>query len=241
MKHLSSQDIAYFGAGANRHEAQQPLLLNCRLGSHTVQLVIYSGFEYLRKYDVMYSFYADENQPGVLSLTDQSNRFIDNITDRGQKRFSILFPHWGNNYKWITRLQAKHAGIFLKNGIDLILGHGAHMLQEIEYIEGHWVVYNLGNFMFNSPGRYQKMYALPYSLIARLDLRMKGDKIILTLRLYPIYTDNRKNRYRGRFVTDEELQTIINHLKDRSTNKELFTSHIETGKDCYGPFLEVLL
>ena len=38
----------------------------------------------------------------------------------------------------------------------LKFGHGAHKLQKIELIDDQLVLYNIDNFMFNSPGIYQK-------------------------------------------------------------------------------------
>ena len=68
----------------------------------------------------------------------------------------------------------------------MILGHGAHMMQEIEKVDESWIVYSLGNGVFNSNGEYQLRHAPPYSFIAQLHIENQQDK----LRLYPIYSDN---------------------------------------------------
>ena len=40
---------------------------------------------------------------------------------------------------------------------------GNRMLQEIEQYKGRWILYGLGNFVFNSMGRYKKIWADPPS------------------------------------------------------------------------------
>jgi poly-gamma-glutamate synthesis protein (capsule biosynthesis protein) len=51
-----------------------------------------------------------------------------------------------------TAFQRKVADAITATGdVDLVIGHHAHVLQPIEQVEGHWVVFGLGNVLSNMP------------------------------------------------------------------------------------------
>ncbi len=136
---------------------------------------------------------------------------------RPDRSFPVIgFPHWGANYRWATPLQRRLGTLLMGAGVDLILGHGAHCLQEIEQRADRWIVYSLGNFMFASPGRYARFRAPPYSLAARVRLSAGpgGSTRLAGLRLYPIATDNRRTDYRPRPVTQDEASHLRRILAD---------------------------
>lgn len=105
----------------------------------------------------------------------------------------------------------------VKAGADLIIGHGAHTMQEIEKYKDRWILYGLGNFMFNAPGRYQKLKAPPFSLVAQLLLEEKNGDLKKTLKLYPIFTNNLKTHYQGRFLAEDEFKDVYQLLLTKST------------------------
>ena len=89
-------------------------------------------------------------------------------------------------------------------------------------------MYGIGNFVFNSPGRYRKRRVDPFSLIARLIIEERD----LTLRLYPIFTDNRVTGYRSRFADRSEFEQVHDALAQEG---------LRTSKDHFGLFLELSL
>ena len=60
-------------------------------------------------------------------------------------------------------------------GADLVIGHGAHNLQQIERYRDHWIIYSLGNFLYNNFGNFNKYNAPPYSLIVKLILEQNNN------------------------------------------------------------------
>ena len=44
----------------------------------------------------------------------------------------MAFPHWGRNYQWKTDDQTEMGHDLIDSGIDMVIGHGAHMMQEVE-------------------------------------------------------------------------------------------------------------
>ena len=82
--------------------------------------------------------------------------------------FIVIYPHWGGNYKPVSDVQKAFAHNWIDAGADIVIGHGAHTIQEIEQYKGKWIFYNIGNFIFNALGRYSSTGAKPYSLMVKL-------------------------------------------------------------------------
>jgi poly-gamma-glutamate synthesis protein (capsule biosynthesis protein) len=65
----------------------------------------------------------------------------------------IASLHWGTEGSSnVTRFQRSVAEAITASGeVDLIVGHHAHVVQQIEQINGRWVVFGLGNILSNLP------------------------------------------------------------------------------------------
>ena len=109
------------------------------------------------------------------------------------------------------------------------------MLQEVEWRDGRWVVFSLGNFVFNSPGRYKTLAAPPFSFLAKLLAEPDHGRLALFLRLYPIVTDNKSTHYQTRFVTDSEYLQVRGLLDARSANP----GPMRFGRDDTGCYVEL--
>ena len=58
----------------------------------------------------------------------------------------VLSMHWGTEYAHTAdETQHELSDLATHDDIDLILGHHAHVVQSMERIEDHWVVYGVGN------------------------------------------------------------------------------------------------
>lgn len=230
---LGRAGIARGGAGPHLEAAETPLLWRLPLGKGTLPVAVFFGFEYRRNYDEKFGFYADEKTPGVPSLEPgRLETRIRSLRASVPGVYVIAFPHWGKNYAWRTKAQARTARELVDAGADLVIGHGAHQLQEIELYKGKWILYGLGNFVFHSPGRYDSKEAPPYSLVARLELEEKDGKFPRTLRLYPVLSDNVATGFRTRPVTPGEFSEVRALLLERTDKKT--ASGIRTGKDALG-------
>jgi poly-gamma-glutamate capsule biosynthesis protein CapA/YwtB (metallophosphatase superfamily) len=124
-------------------------------------------------------------------------------------------------------------------GADLIIGHGAHMMQEVEKYRGHWIIYNIGNFIFNSKGRYKRYKVEPFSLVVQFVLTEKSIGIEKILRLYPILTDNMITKYQSRFLTKDEFDKAYLLLLKKSDDTWRFKKDIRIGRDDIGRFMEL--
>jgi cyanophycin synthetase len=199
---LDKYNIKYFGAGDNSAMALLPLVQKCVIGSKILEIAVIGGFEYRKSYDSLYNFYANRELAGV-NMFDTAGIIsqVKLLREQNKDTYIVLFPHWGKNYKQVMDYQKEMAHALIDAGVDLIIGHGAHTVQESEYYNGKWIIYNIGNFIFNAPGRYSSTGAKPYGLMAELVITANSKK----LRLYPIFTDNNKSGYQLSFLNEEEF------------------------------------
>ncbi|MEO8513421.1 MAG: CapA family protein [Ignavibacteria bacterium] len=202
---LNSGGIKFFGAGDNSFEAAEPLIKNI----NGYKLIIFGGFEFREKYDTLYDFYADSIKTGVnkldtLILSSQIKSYRQIYPDA----IIIIYPHWGSNYKPRNDMQKACAHNWIDSGADYIIGQGAHTIQEAEKYKGKWIFYNLGNFIFNAPGRYTSTGAKPYGMMLKLVFIENERKIII----YPLYTNNHETDYCLRKLDDYEFNDFTHSL-----------------------------
>lgn len=232
---LRTHGIEYFGAGLDETVAARPLVIETSSGMSGPQIIIAAGFEYRRSYRDKYHFYARDEAPGVNNWSaKRAAAQITTLRKEYPDALLIAYPHWGRNYDWRRTRQADLGRGLIDAGADLVIGHGSHGLQEIEHYRGRLIIYSLGNFVFNSPGRYEGKDVPPYSLMAMLEVQLEGEGWGCTLRLYPIFSDNRKSDYHPRPVTAAEFRSVRQLLEERSS-----MTGIETGEDGFGHYLEV--
>ena len=70
----------------------------------------------------------------------------------GAADFVVVSMHWGAEYQAApTARQRAMATDLVKAGVHLVIGHGPHVLQRVEWIGDTLVAYSLGNFLFDQP------------------------------------------------------------------------------------------
>ncbi|MGI9435194.1 MAG: CapA family protein [Geminicoccaceae bacterium] len=238
LRVLGNQGLLCFGAGHDDRTAAEPLHVRADIGGRQVRIAVFGAYRAppgaMRKFDLA----AQTDKVGLAVLDPRRiGEQIRILRAEDPKLLAIAFPHWGSNYAWRTDRQSQLADQLLDAGIDLILGHGAHMLQEIEQRHRRWVVFGLGNFVFNAPGRYKKLDAPPFSFVANLIIASGDDGLSISVRLYPIVTDNRKTRYQTRFVTSGEYRRVLYLLAAQREWQNL--ERLRSGNDDTGAYLEL--
>ena len=233
---LERSGIAVFGAGLNGEEAKRGFVRDLALPRGAFRLAVAAGKEYVR---YRYDYYADADRPGINGwIRRTAAAQIRALREAEPDGFLVAFPHWGRNYHWKIPYQSRLARAMIRGGADLVIGHGAHCLQEIERIEGRWVVYGIGNSVFNTGGTYRKHPdILPYSFLARLCVTERDRSRVVTLRLYPILSDNRRTQFCPRFVEAEEVAEIRTRLVARSAEGDELDEALADGEDGFGRFL----
>jgi hypothetical protein len=104
------------------------------------------------------------------------------------------------------------------------------MLQQCFSTEAGTVL-SLGNFVFNSPGRYDKFSAPPVSLIARIEIGPQGNNWFSSLKLYPILTDNLRTDFNVQPVDWAMLSSTFSILAEHAPDPVAFRASFETAED----------
>jgi glutathione synthase/RimK-type ligase-like ATP-grasp enzyme len=235
---LDRHGIRHFGAGLTAESAARALRHRFTLAGQDIELIIASGFEF-RQNHADWNYYATPGQAGVNPWPKAAaEEQIAALRTASPEAILIAFPHWGSNYLYVTDRQRELGRRLLDAGADLVVGHGSHMLQEIEQHDGRFIVYGLGNFVYNSPGRFHRYPdVLPFGLLARLFFSMSEDSLEIRARLYPIHTDNRANDYRPHFLDDSQFQTLLLRLMPDGGTRSGLEELIRCGRDRHGPYL----
>jgi len=209
---------AVIGGGADLDAASEPVVLEIQLNDSRFEIALIAAHDEGAVGDPWSGVYAGVARGGVCPLDPEVIAAqIERVRKERPGCFTIVLPHWGRNYRWRTNRQRIMARALISAGADMIIGHGSHMMQESEQIDGKWVLFSLGNFVFNSLGRYGKFSAPPYSIAARLVLSRasNGCGCRPTLQVLPLVTDNRMTDYTPRPVSEAEFRHVMAILADR--------------------------
>ena len=91
------------------------------------------------------------NKTFGFNCSDQD--IVDNLKLVKQEfpnEFLIISVHWGIEYKLSNSLPQKElAHKLIDEGVDLVIGHHPHVVQNIEEYKGKLIFYSLGNFIFD--------------------------------------------------------------------------------------------
>ena len=238
---LEKAGIKYIGGGRSADQALAPLLFEKDCGGVLFSTAIMSAYNHT-KISESYGFYAKGNVPGVNPLKiDACKQQLKRLKEENPGLFYIISPHWGPNYTWRTRGQQNRAVDYIRSGVDLIIGHSAHMMQEIEYYEDKLVAYSIGNFIMNGDGEYKARNLPPYSFIARLNVQNINGGLIKKLMLYPIRSSNLETDFTPDFVSDKEIQHINKILKSHNYDMTMLDGLISIKRDKFGSYFECML
>ncbi len=90
---------------------------------------------------------------GFLNVTEATRMITE---AKKNTDFVVVSVHWGKEYSNVpSNRQRELAQAFVAAGADAVFGHGPHVKQSLENVEGSPVFFSLGNFLFDeaSPER----------------------------------------------------------------------------------------
>ena len=117
-----------------------------------------------------------KNNDGIYVYNDSTKYLLEKL----KKICDLLIVtiHWGSEYKFINNNKQKNiAEIMIKNGVDIIIGHHPHVIQNMEKIDidnrTGYVFYSLGNFIFDS---HYKKKGVRDTMILKIIINKKTKK-----------------------------------------------------------------
>lgn len=211
---LDNFGIEHFGAGLDKVSAGKPFVKTFQVGSKSVNLYVFGGYKYREDYDLEFDFYAKDNKPGVFLLTPETIcDEISNIKKNDKDSFVVIFPHFGFDLQKTNEHQIKYSKAWIDSGADLVIGHGPHMMNRIEYYREKPIVYSLGNFLFPSDFRDRMS---PYNMIFELALVEEKGQINTKYKLYPLYFNTNSTAPVMRPIDESEINGFLSMLTDNN-------------------------
>ncbi len=127
-----------------------------RASADTTITVIGDGRMSIALLNYTYGVNCDEHLKGnehCVDILSESKIMSDVARARQLADFVVVLPHWGTEYLMTTDdMQNKYTRIFLKAGVDVVIGTHPHIVEPVEWIAREsggkmLVYYSLGNFM----------------------------------------------------------------------------------------------
>lgn len=237
---LEDYGISWFGAGQDQSAAERPHRIPFPPEIGKGSILVQGSFEYRKVYDEKYEFYAKGSTAGSSYLSKNN---IPSASPSGWSAndLRIAFPHWGSNYLWRSDRQVRYARMLVEAGYDLVIGHGSHAVQEIDQVDGRWVIHGIGNGMFQSGGRWRKYQKengiVPFGFWTILEIRLGGDgKRWVSINLYPVYLDNRLTGFQPRPINETDFRGLLQVLAEKQS---LPHGQISEGEDELGKYIRI--
>jgi poly-gamma-glutamate capsule biosynthesis protein CapA/YwtB (metallophosphatase superfamily) len=138
---LMDKGIAPIGAGCNEKEANRPFIIEIN-GSR----LAFMAFTEFGTWGA-----AEIDKPGLSKWdTDYISNRVRSIKDLNGADVVFVSLHWGDEYQSRSSKEQQALGqLLIDVGADVIVGHHPHVIQEIERYKNGWIIYSLGNFIFD--------------------------------------------------------------------------------------------
>ena len=132
----------------------------------------------------------------------------------------IVTFHWGNMDERVANGGQVAAGhLAIDCGADIVIGHHPHVLQGIEEYKGKYIIYSLGNFIFD--GNVISDIENRTSVIIRIKFVLNGTNIIeSSYDLFPILVTSNmsRNNFKPILAEGEQKENILRKIEARSVH-----------------------
>ncbi|WP_276246079.1 CapA family protein [Haladaptatus sp. YSMS36] len=205
ITHLDDAGIANAGTGANPEAAREPATLT--VGDLDVAVVSFSD---------EYDFYAaTDDRPGIAWISrdydsEETRRKMRDAIDRAKATdpdLLVFSIHWGEN--WIERPSEKLVKLghwLVDQGVDVVHGHSAHVVQGIEQYEDGIILHDTGDLVDD----FGIKDNLGNDKSFLFEMTFEGDEPT-KIRLVPLHIDDGV-----RPPTDEEVEWLRETMRDRA-------------------------
>ncbi|MCF8234556.1 MAG: CapA family protein [Bacteroidales bacterium] len=139
IEFLEENNIAFFGAGTQENNFNNPWLYSC--GSTTIAFLAYCSQET--------GCTPDSTGDYGVALLDFEKIVKDIEVAREQAGQVVCMLHWGEEEIACPKpKEVQLAHRIIDAGADLIIGHHPHLIRPFEFYKDKAIFYSLGNFIF---------------------------------------------------------------------------------------------
>jgi poly-gamma-glutamate synthesis protein (capsule biosynthesis protein) len=188
VAHVAAAGLRAGGAGATPADAVRPVLVEVH--GKRIAFLFYTVWHNTGKSgftrEASVNFYAHEGplEKVAVPAVRAARRYLN-------ADYVIVSVHWGIEYEpHPHRGQERLARALYDNGVDLLLGHHPHVVQDVRLRRGVGMVFSMGNFIFDNPTLDRRE-----SMIFHATLRGRGPlRHVGKVEIDPIMID-RKTRF----------------------------------------------
>ncbi|MBI5077250.1 CapA family protein [Candidatus Falkowbacteria bacterium] len=182
--YLKEQKIDYCGAVNNSGKLQFDTLLP------TIREVKGAKIGFLCYGYGPENYAAKQKSAGIILMDEeQLARDIQNAKEQNLVDFLVVSMHDGVEYqKEPSARQKSFAHRAIDLGADLVVGHHAHVVQEIEQYKGKYIFYGLGNFVFDQMWSEETRKGLAVKFIIKKE--SAGVFKVETVEQYPVIIED---------------------------------------------------
>lgn len=142
FKYLKAAGIKYAGAGKDEAEAFAPAVFEAR--GLKFALLAYNDS------DVVPDSYGASSKRAGTALMNLAKMRQAVKAVRPKVDFVIVSMHSGKEYtETLTKSQTDFAHAAIEAGAELVIGHHPHVVQRVEKYKDKYILYSLGNFVFD--------------------------------------------------------------------------------------------
>jgi len=209
---LKEYGIYYCGAGINKKEASEPVILEkegVKLGFLSYSMTFPQ--EFWAAVDTPGTAYPYEEE--MVSAVEELEKDVD---------ISIVSFHWGaekSNHPKEYQVEFAHKAI--DSGADIIVGHHPHVVQGVEVYKKKIIFYSLGNLIFGSYSPYAKTGAIAKVTI---DADFVRKAVMIPIRIF-----NKEVSFQPQLLETEEKKEFFRWLSDisRELNRNINVINID--------------
>lgn len=140
QKLLSNIGIQYVGAGASLEDAWQPKIIE----KNGIKIA-FIGASY-----AAYNDNGTGTNPKIARMQDTKHLISAVQKAKKEADFVVVTMHAGAEYtREPTKLQTSFSHAAIDAGADIVFGAHPHWTQGIEFYQGKYIFYSLGNFVFD--------------------------------------------------------------------------------------------
>ncbi|MFA6272743.1 MAG: CapA family protein [Patescibacteria group bacterium] len=195
FKYLNTAGIEYMGAGETVKDAYLPVIKE-------INGMIFAFLAYSYATEPLSAYDSEKPNPTLAAMDfDKMKQDVARASESAD--FVIVSMHDGYEYQFTPNQHQKdfaHAAI--ESGADLVVGHHPHVVQTMEQYQDGYILYSLGNFVFDQMWSQETREGI----IAEITFSKKG---ISAFEFFPVVIEDYAQ---PRFADAEEAGVIIERL-----------------------------
>ncbi len=172
---LAESGITAVGGGENYEDAHTPKVIT--VGKTKIAFLAYTN--------LISPFLGGASSTPAISRFDDDILKADIAKAKKYADVVIVSFHWGDEYHTKHNKEQERVGkLVIDAGANLVVGHHPHVVQEVEEYKGGYILYSLGNFIFDQNFSEDTSHGL------LVEVTFLGNKITSVTKKQVVFSDD---------------------------------------------------